>query len=173
MQRDIQTVRDDSIDILRFIGLSMIILVHCNAPKWLGQIRCFDVPLMFFVSGLACSGKSIDNYTSYILKRAKRLLVPTWSFLTVFFLFLSGVLYFFHKGLPSIEYIVESFMMTGGVGYVWIMRLFLLVAMVTPILIRINSTIKSNLVLITLLLCMWGGGDYYSYETIVCRSSIS
>lgn len=32
-------VRDESIDILRFIGISLIILVHCGAPNWFWTIR--------------------------------------------------------------------------------------------------------------------------------------
>lgn len=155
---DKQFVRDDSIDILRFIGISMIILVHCGAPGWLTQLRCFDVPLMFFVSGLACSGKEISNYPGYIFKRAKRLLVPTWGFLLVFFALLVGALLLLHKELPANNYFIESFAMTGGIGYVWIMRIFLLVAMVTPLLIRINSKVyNDNSLIMCLLGILWGG----------------
>lgn len=120
----------------------MIILVHCGAPKWLAQFRCFDVPLMFFVSGLAISGKSIDNYPSYIFKRAKRLLIPTWGFLLIFFALLNGASLVLHKELPAYNYFIESFAMIGGIGYVWIMRIFLLVAMATPLLIYINTKAK-------------------------------
>lgn len=155
---DKQFVRDDSIDILRFIGISMIILVHCGAPGWLTQLRCFDVPLMFFVSGLACSGKEISNYPGYILKRAKRLLIPTWGFLLVFFALLVGALLLLHKELPANNYFIESFAMTGGIGYVWIMRIFLLVAMATPLLIRVNSKVHNdNALIICLLGILWGG----------------
>lgn len=154
-----QIIRDDSIDILRFIGISMIILVHCGAPMWLAQFRCFDVPLMFFVSGLAYSGKSIDNYLSYILKRAKRLLIPTWGFLLIFFALLAGALLVLHKQLPANNYFMESFAMTGGIGYVWIMRIFLLVAMITPLLSYINTKINSENSFIINMFCVLGGGE--------------
>lgn len=139
-------VRDESIDILRFIGISLIILVHCGAPNWLAQLRCFDVPLMFFVSGLAFSGRAIThlNYKDYVVKRAKRLLIPTWSFLFVFFIIYVGALWVYCKKLPPSIYFIESFTMTGGIGYVWIMRVFLLVALVVPFLIYINNSIQSN-----------------------------
>lgn len=77
--------RDISIDLLRFVGLSCIIFAHINAPFVLNQLRCFDVPLMLFVSGLTCFGKSIPDYFYYMLNRAKRLLIPTWSFLFIWF----------------------------------------------------------------------------------------
>lgn len=54
--------RDISIDLLRFVGLSCIIFAHIDAPFVLNQLRCFDVPLMLFVSGLTCSGRSIPDY---------------------------------------------------------------------------------------------------------------
>lgn len=47
--------RDISIDILRFIGISFIILAHVNPPDTILNIRCFDVSLMLFVSGLTMS----------------------------------------------------------------------------------------------------------------------
>lgn len=42
--------RNNCIDLLRFWGLSLIILAHVNPPGILFHIRCFDVPLMLFVS---------------------------------------------------------------------------------------------------------------------------
>lgn len=49
--------RDLSIDLMRAIGLLCVILAHVNPPATLMQIRCFDVPLMLFVSGLVFSGR--------------------------------------------------------------------------------------------------------------------
>lgn len=48
-----QPQRDLHIDFLRFIGISLIILAHVEAPSGITQFRCFDVPLMVFVSGLS------------------------------------------------------------------------------------------------------------------------
>ena len=61
--------RDISIDLLRFVGLSCIIFAHIDAPFVLNQLRCFDVPLMLFVSGLTCSGRSIPDYFGYMLNQ--------------------------------------------------------------------------------------------------------
>lgn len=149
-------MRDKSIDILRFIGLSCIIMVHCNSPFVISQLRCFDVPLMLFVSGLACSGKAIPNYLDYVTKRAKRLLIPTWSFLTVFLMGMLGAQYIFHKPLFSLSCIFESYAMTGGIGYVWIMRVFLLVAIITPLIMWLEKHVEKDKRLIVSLLI--GGG---------------
>ena len=66
----------------------MIILVHVNVPNLLQQIRCFDVLLMFFASGLAFSGKKINGYWEFVIPRTKRLVIPVYVFLTCFFLVL-------------------------------------------------------------------------------------
>ena len=73
--------RDLTIDFLRFVGLSLIIIAHVQAPYKLTQIRCFDVPMMLFISGLTSSGRSAGNYLEYIVKRTKRLILPVWIFL--------------------------------------------------------------------------------------------
>lgn len=44
-----QPQRDLYIDFLRFIGISLIILAHVEAPSGITQFRSFDVPLMVFV----------------------------------------------------------------------------------------------------------------------------
>lgn len=46
-------MRNTYIDFLRFIGLTLIILAHVKAPVWITELRCFDVPLMVFVSGIS------------------------------------------------------------------------------------------------------------------------
>ena len=51
--------RDIEVDVLRSIGILLIILAHIKAPLMLTIIRCFDVPLMVFVSGLCYSGKTL------------------------------------------------------------------------------------------------------------------
>ena len=109
--------RDISIDLLRFVGLSCIIFAHIDAPFVLNQLRCFDVPLMLFVSGLTCSGRSIPDYFGYMLKRTKRLLIPTWSFLLVWFVAVSCIDFVSDKPMLSLSYILQSFVLTGGLSY--------------------------------------------------------
>ena len=58
--------RDNAIDVLRALGLFFIFISHSQPESnAILQLRCFDVPMMVFISGLTCSGKKIDNYSHY------------------------------------------------------------------------------------------------------------
>lgn len=119
--------RDPSIDLLRFIGLTMIILAHIGLSRSISllfQLRSFDVPLMVFTSGLAFSGRNTGAYLPFIGKRTLRLIVPVYLFVAAYILLnpiLSG------WGLVD-EYtskvIAGTFMLrlNPSIGYVWIIR---------------------------------------------------
>ena len=79
--------RNRSIDLLRFIALTGIIIAHIDPPSFWMQLRGFDVPLMVFLSGVSyrISGGNKQNYWSYAVKRFKRLILPVWVFLTIYF----------------------------------------------------------------------------------------
>lgn len=128
-------MRDEKLDVLRFVGLAMIILAHISPPHWIFQLRNFDVPLMVMISGVAfgLSYKS-ESYGAYVWKRVKRLLFPAWIFLTAYFFLMYTIS--FPAPLPAIEKIVESYLLLKGIGYVWIIRVFLLVALVAPFVLR-------------------------------------
>lgn len=127
----------------------MIILAHVNAPDALFLFRCFDVPLMVFVSGLTCSGKHIDSYWKYIWKRTKRLIVPTYLFLTAYFVITFVLSLVFSKYEPfSLRQVAESYLLVNGIGYIWIIRVFLLIMLVTPLLLLIEKKISNDKLLI-------------------------
>jgi len=151
--------RDNSIDILRFIGLSAIVLAHVKAPNTITQIRCFDVPLMLFISGLVYSGKVISNYWKFVKFRTLRLIVPTYLFLTTYLLLLSSASLIMGKNdFVTRELLYKSYLMIGGIGYLWIIRVFLMIMLVTPLLGMINKVfIKNNTLFISALV---GGGNY-------------
>ncbi len=137
-------MRDYRIDILRFIGLSMIILAHVAPPDIIFQLRNFDVPLMVIVSGMSflLSYKVQEKYSSYLWKRIKRLVFPVWIFLGLYFLALS-LIHPSHTDFTA-EIMIDSFLLIGGIGYVWIIRVFLLVALVSPFLYLFHLKVKSN-----------------------------
>lgn len=148
--------RDLTIDFLRFVGLSLIIIAHVQAPYNLTQIRCFDVPMMLFISGLTSSGRSAGNYLEYIVKRTKRLILPVWIFL---FLYLVSFYFVQFLVLPeqylTWDMIWRSFLLLDkSIGYVWIIRVFLLVMLVTPPILwlakRFNRVCDSICLLIIL-----------------------
>ena len=80
--------RKNSIDILRCIALLGIIIIHCGPTSLIvQQLRGFDVPLMVFLSGVSykiSSNRNKSTYKQYLWRRFKRLIVPTWLFITFY-----------------------------------------------------------------------------------------
>lgn len=132
------------IDFLRFVGITAIILAHVNAPDPLVQFRCFDVPLMLFVSGLSYANKSIDdiNWRLWMFKRFKRLIIPVWLYLNFYFV----IYYFLYTNnviidsYSKVEIIGSYLLLTGrSIGYVWIYKVFILIMFITPFLLKIQK----------------------------------
>lgn len=136
--------RDFSIDLLRFIGLSLIILAHVSTPAFLHEFRSFDVPLMVFVSGLAYSEKSIHNIFNFYTSRTKRLLIPVYSFLIIYFLLLSLIQLAGINLNVTLKKATDTFLLLEGIGFVWIIRVFLLVMLITPFVLHIEKITKSK-----------------------------
>ncbi|MFR9649827.1 MAG: acyltransferase [Rikenellaceae bacterium] len=158
--------RDNSIDILRFIGLTCIMLAHINPPRdVIFQLRTFDVSLMVFISGLAYAGRSISNYWDFLKRRLFRLVVPVYIFLAGYFIFnylfaQVGVV----EQIPT-EKIWGSFFLQlmPSIEYVWIIRIFLTIMLITPLLVKIEECIKSDWLFITLIVALFAG-QYYLVE---------
>ena len=150
-------IRDPYIDLLRFVGLSLIILAHVTPPYVLGQLRSFDVPLMMFVSGLTASGKDIPNYWDYVWKRTKRLIVPVWFFLAVYLtIFYFTQFIFLPEQYLTGRMIWRSFLLLDeSIGYVWIIRVFLLVMLVTPLWVKIDNKFKNKCFFVLFVVCVF------------------
>ena len=140
--------RDYTIDTLRAIGLIGIILAHVSPPLFIKVARTFDVPLMVIVSGLSYSGSSSSalTYGKYCQKRVLRLIAPTWLFLVVFFSFFYTIDLLTGNNTMTLSKILHSFLLTnkGGIGYVWIIRVFVIVAILAPIAKTIGVKLKEN-----------------------------
>lgn len=147
--------RNLNIDFLRFIGLILIVLAHVQTPHWLHEIRCFDVPLMVFCSGLTCQGKSYGNYWKYIWKRAKRLLVPSYLFVCFFYL-LFYIEEYLTTNVLSLDWIDirNAFLLRNDslMGFLWVIKVFLLMMFVTPLLVKLADKIKAVYLLV--IVCM-------------------
>lgn len=140
--------RNTTIDLLRFIGLSLIILAHVKptvqSSELLFQLRIFDVPLMLFISGLAYSGRKADFSAQFFIKRIKRLVIPVYIFLTAYFIAV------FIARLAGIDFgvrvnhVVGSYLLMEGIGYVWVIRVFLIISMLTPCFLLLDRKIRSN-----------------------------
>lgn len=128
------THRDSSIDILRFLGLTGIILVHNNPPAWLEQLRGFDVPLMVLLSGVVMGmGRqtfdSVRGTTSYLCRRITRLILPTWIFLGIYTL----IMYLGLNEYPDWEQIYMRMTLRTH-WFVWIIRVFLVTSCSAPLI---------------------------------------
>lgn len=169
--------RDNRIDFLRFLGLSLIIIAHVPAPYTLTQLRCFDVPLMLFVSGLTSSGKNFGNYRTYVLNRSKRLLIPVWIYLFCYLSILYvAQFYILPKQYLTLEMILRSFLLLDhSIGYVWIIRIFLIVMLLTPFLSKISERCKKIywfIVVVIISYCaLWG--IHLLYEQVDNNNIIS
>ncbi|MDX8334914.1 acyltransferase family protein [Candidatus Cetobacterium colombiensis] len=120
--------RDIKIDFIRAIGISLIILAHVSPPNWLFQLRNFDVPLMVILSGYLYSKKNNQNNKfslSYVVKRFKRLVFPVWLFLSILFV---GI-FFYQPQMITLKLLITSFGLYSGIGYVWIIRVYLIIAL--------------------------------------------
>ena len=121
--------RNVSIDYLKTLGLLLVILAHVDAPPLLQQLRSFDVSLMVFVSTFLFIENNFDSQASffeYLTKRIKRLLIPTYIFLTFFWVSLSIAGHF-----PGWDIIIKSFMLQRDcslAGYVWVIWIFIIVS---------------------------------------------
>lgn len=155
---DVINTRDIHIDIMRALGLLLIFVSH-SAPSadFIMQIRCFDVPMMVFISGLTFSNKSSGNfnYWTYVKKRTVRLIGPVWLFLAVYMTLLASAQYF--KIIPeylTLTMAIQSFLLYDGIGYVWIFRVFLLMMILTPLFSRIEK-FSNGLVAVYLLVSLF------------------
>lgn len=125
--------------------MSLIILAHVSIPDALKQVRAFDVPLMVFVSGLAYSNKSIKNVGKFYIRRFLRLIVPVYLYLSLYFaaVFILFNLVFNQNPYP-VEKVADTYLLLGGIGFVWIIRVFLIISIITPLLLPLaRSKVKT------------------------------
>ena len=150
--------RDISIDILRAIALLGLIAAHVTTSDFVFQLRSFDVPMMVFLSGVVYSNSKTasSRYTTYVYKRFVRIIIPTWIFI---------VLYFGLIKHDEFATLISRFSLLTD-WFVWIMRVFFIIAIVAPIISKFLdsiSTIKCYYALLVLLL----------FNEILCRLPIA
>lgn len=145
------TDRIHYIDFLKFIGLTGIIIAHVGSPSWALMMRGFDVPFMVILSAILAERsyrkfeKDSLSAIDYSFSRIKRLVLPTWIFLIVYF-----VLLFIVEGeLRGAGYYIASFCLTRyGIGYVWIILIYLYSALLIPLFSKLKLSIKGLIAVI-------------------------
>jgi len=155
--------RDIRLDLLKALGVFCIILAHCNPPQLIFQLRNFDVPLMVIISGTlfyhSFTRKPL-SYGTYLKKRVLRLVPPVWIFLTFFFVSAYGIYHFAGQHFPfTVRQVVGSFLLLNGIGYVWIIKVFILVAAVSPAIYQLRKRLPNNTHFLGIL-----AGIYLLYE---------
>ncbi|MGN0495210.1 MAG: acyltransferase [Lachnospiraceae bacterium] len=160
--------RDYRIDLLRSIALGCIILAHVGPSSFVFELRNFDVTCMCFLMGMSycLTAKDLDffGYIHYIIKRFRRLVIPTWIFLTIYFIVFNflGISFTLH----DYKY---SYFMIDGIGYVWIMRVYMLIAILMPFFMFICKNVNSEGILLFILIICYGS---YLYLIDVYNSGI-
>jgi probable poly-beta-1,6-N-acetyl-D-glucosamine export protein len=125
--------RNFFIDYLRGFAMLVMMLTHVTAYYPSNSIAFalwnwshFAVPIFLFCSAYLFfqkSMKGLPTFFPYVKKRFLRLLVPYYLFL----LFFLPTLYYLTPNNVTFKYIVDSFLLTGGVDINWLVLLFLLV----------------------------------------------
>jgi Acyltransferase family len=137
--------RDLRFDYLKVIGLLCIVLAHTEPGEAIDQIRNFDVPLMVLVSGALFSystQRKQSNFPEYIIQRFWRLMAPVWIFFTFYFSFAYLDYWVKDRDYPyNWHEILGTFSTIDGIGYVWVIRVFLIMAVLSPWLLNLSQSI--------------------------------
>lgn len=143
------------IDFLKVVGLTGIIIAHVSAPNVLFMLRSFDVPLMVIISSLLAV-QSYDKYKNqkkgylkYCWSRFKRLVIPTWIFLTLYFVIRAIIT----RKLQNANYYLDSYLLTRyGFGYVWVILIYLYSAILIPLFAKMRYSYKVWLIMLSVYL---------------------
>lgn len=133
--------RDMRLDFMRAFGTLTIIVPHVLSPNILVQIRAFDVVMLVFVSGMSYAYQAMCNkqsygYYQYIKKRCKKLLIPTIILIFAVYCSVNIVSIALSNGVYySVQDLVKSLLLfEDGIGYVWIIKVYLGLALIAPLI---------------------------------------
>lgn len=147
---------------MRTTGILLIILAHVQPPKVIFNLRTFDVPMMALLLGSSfmLTQHNIEDFRKYVVyvrKRFIRLIIPAWKFITLLLLVAVVVTILLGSEYPfSIKTIFLSYTLISGFGYVWIIRIFFTVAVISPLIVWLvkvfNNIWKQALLVIGLII---------------------
>jgi len=76
--------RNINLDLMRFLGVLIIMVAHASPPGWIYQLRNFGTPLLIVASALTYrvvySNRTLIT-GSFLKKRLTKLILPAWIFL--------------------------------------------------------------------------------------------
>jgi len=129
------------LDDIRGLSIIVMILIHTNAyflSNWWStntrELSQFAVVAFLFCSSYLSIQRpfpqSISEFLPYVIKRLKRLALPFIVFFTVYI-----VLMKFGIGKSfSFKYIVNSYLLIGGIDFNWLVLLFIQLMVIAPLL---------------------------------------
>lgn len=155
--------RNHSIDLLRVAGGLVVMSAHVALPPWLFQLRNFGAPMLVVVSALATQllhGQRALNAGAFLRRRLPKLTLQPWAFLAIFFLCAEAMALVKGRPFPfSREEVINSFTFSGGIGYLWIFRVYILVALITPPLLSLYRAAPSMRAYLTGVELLYAGAE--------------
>ncbi len=140
--------RNISLDLFRLFGISIIMIAHANPPAWLFQLRNFGTPLLIVASALTYAEVYSNRYLAtakFYKKRMFKLIIPAWVFLSFFFLFWLTASNILSKEYPfTIITILSSYSFLTGIGFLWIFKVYIILALMTPLALKFSQSSYSN-----------------------------
>lgn len=139
--------RNSKIDNIRAIAMICIILAHSGPPLLVNNLRSFDVITLVFLSSIVININRTYDCESYklsIIKRMKRLFVPTGVFIGLM-TFSQFVTYRIagRSELLTLKTVINSFLLCeNSIGYVWIMKVYFINFAMAPFLIVVAKKMK-------------------------------
>jgi hypothetical protein len=133
---------------MRFLGVLIIMVAHSEPPEWIFQLRNFGSPLLVVASALTSAAiykyKSIDIMAFY-RKRLSKLVFPAWIFLTFYFAIVYVFCLLINKPFfYSKNTLLSSYLFTDGIGYVWILKIYITLALITPFALKFVKQNQTN-----------------------------
>lgn len=171
--------RRTDVDILKVIGILLVLLAHVCNNVIIYKLRNFDVILLIIVSGILSSKKEFRNKKDvfeYYKKRFFRIVIPTWIFLTILFL---GNYFanFLNLGIDvDFKDILDSYFFTnGGIKYMWIIRIFVFTSIFLPLLLYLKKKLKpiKYWTIMIVLYVLYEFGLYFNVLNNICVLDLS
>ncbi len=146
--------RDESLDLLRVIGMLIIFTAHGGAPGWVIQPIGFGVVLLIITSGMShrlLLDRKQPRIGPFLRQRLTRIVVPVWLFLALYLPLTWAACALLGEPFPwSREVLLETAVLGDGFGYVWIFRIYALLALATMPILALSRRVRS--------LPLWGLG---------------
>lgn len=158
--------RDVSLDAMKIVGILSAMIVHHQVGEIVYNILAYSVPMLIILSGFLSSGKQI-SYTNNLAKRAKKIIIPTYAFVIIVLALRFCISLAFGLEYYSINEIISTILLSdNGMGYVWIARVFFLVAIIEPLINRIDKRIINDNILTLICVGLALFSDFITRKTI-------